>query len=254
MSAPREGTTGKKILSTSPERAFSHSLGPTRKRRPLARRVRLLRRICRPDEMSGTADFDPNPSFDQAVSCKCHRLTFLASAALFERFDAGSLGNEAAEDLHALDRTARLHAQCDGGQVDDDAFYERLALPTIALEAAANLDFSDGLAHPLTCRIALPQETGFRRRLGRTYNPNVPPRLSRRSRRRRWAGAATRQTDREFRLGPGREIAWLPACNFVCKRNLVVRIGTQVRMSLEVSKRRCHLSSTRKTQQHQERA
>src|SRR5258708_20434168 len=94
--------------------------------------------------------------------------------------------------------------------------------------------------------LALPQETGFRRRLGRTYNPNVPPRLSRRSRRRRWAGAATRQTDQEFRLGPGREIAWLPACNFVCKRNLVARIGTQVRMSLEVSKRRCHLSSTRK--------
>src|SRR5258708_3459576 len=156
------------------------------------------------------------------------------------------MGKEAAEDLHALDRAARLHAQCDGGQVDDDAFDERLALPTIGLEAAANLDFSDGLAHPLTCRIALPQETGFRRRPGRTYNPNVPPRLSRRSRRRRWAGAATGQTNREFRLGPGREIAWLPACNFVCKRNLVVRIGTQVRMSLKVSKRRCHLSSTRK--------
>ena len=84
----------------------------------------------------------------------------------FERFDAGSMGKEAAEDLHALDRAARLHAQCDGGQVDDDAFDERLALPTIGLETAANLDFSDGLAHPLTCRIALPQETGFRRRLG----------------------------------------------------------------------------------------
>ena len=85
----------------------------------------------------------------------------------FERFDAGSMGKEAAEDLHALDRAARLHAQCDGGQVD--AFDERLALPTIGLDAAANLDFSDGLARPLTCRIALPQETGFRRRLvGRT--------------------------------------------------------------------------------------
>src|SRR2546425_5379233 len=99
MSAPREGTTGKKILSTSPERAFSHSLGPTRKRRPLARRGRLLRRICPPHEMRGTADFDPKPSFDQAVGCKWHPLTFFASAALFERFYAASMGNEAPEEF-----------------------------------------------------------------------------------------------------------------------------------------------------------
>jgi hypothetical protein len=34
-------------------------IGPTRTRRPLGRRVRLLREICRADEVSGTAHFDP---------------------------------------------------------------------------------------------------------------------------------------------------------------------------------------------------
>jgi hypothetical protein len=39
------------------------AFGPTRKRRPLARRVRLLRETCRADEVSGTAHFDPKLPF-----------------------------------------------------------------------------------------------------------------------------------------------------------------------------------------------
>jgi hypothetical protein len=64
-----------------------------------------------------------------------------------EGFDAGSMGHDAAEDLHTLDRAARLHAQRDGGQVYDDAFDERPALPTKGRDAAAKLVFSNGLAH-----------------------------------------------------------------------------------------------------------
>ncbi len=37
--------------------------------------------------------------------------------------------------------------------------------------------------------------------------------------------------------GPRRELGRLPACYFVCERNSVVRIRTQIGMSLEVPKR-----------------
>ena len=84
------------------------------------------------------------------------------------------------------------------------------------------------------------------RRIDGKRNLDTPPRLSGRSRRRRWACAATRQTDREIRLGPSRELARWPVCYFVCKVNLVVRVRTQIRMSLKVAKRRCHLGGTRK--------
>ena len=45
--------------------------------------------------------------------------------------------------------------------------------------------------------------------------------------------------------GPRRELGRLPACYFVCERNSVVRIRTQIGMSLEVPKRLCHLGGSR---------
>jgi hypothetical protein len=44
-------------------------VGPTRKRRPLARKVRLLRRSCRAYEVSGTAHFGPLPTRTCATTC-----------------------------------------------------------------------------------------------------------------------------------------------------------------------------------------
>src|SRR5260370_11303774 len=38
----------------------------------------------------------------------------------------------------------------------------------------------------------------------------------------------------EIHLCPRRELCRLPACDFVCERNLVARIGTQVRVRLKV--------------------
>jgi len=39
----------------------------------------------------------------------------------------------------------------------------------------------------------------------------------------------------EIHSSPHRELCRLPACDFVCERNLVARIGTQVRVRLKVT-------------------
>jgi hypothetical protein len=57
----------------------------------------------------------------------------------------------------------------------------------------------------------------------------------------RHAALGVRLLGREIHLSPRREPARLPACYFVCERNFVGRIRTQVRMSFEVAKRLCHL-------------
>src|SRR6202023_276965 len=52
--------------------------------------------------------------------------------------------------------------------------------------------------------------------------------------------------DWEIHSSPRRELARLPARYFVCERNFVVRIRTQVGMSLEVAKHLCQLGGPRK--------
>src|SRR5260370_24194975 len=53
-------------------------------------------------------------------------------------------------------------------------------------------------------------------------------------------------SSQEIDPSPRRNIGRLPACYFVCERNSGVRIRTQVCMSLDVTKRLCHLGGPRK--------
>src|SRR5438128_973787 len=55
-----------------------------------------------------------------------------------------------------------------------------------------------------------------------------------------------RRMNRHIHSCPRRQLARLPAGYLVCERNSVVRIRTQVGMSLEVPERLCHLNSPRK--------
>ena len=50
---------------------------------------------------------------------------------------------------------------------------------------------------------------------------------------------------RKIHSGPRCELGRLTACYFVCERNSVERILTQVGMSLPVTEHRCHLGATR---------
>src|SRR6267378_8016963 len=52
--------------------------------------------------------------------------------------------------------------------------------------------------------------------------------------------------DREIHSSPRRKPARQPACDLVCERNSVVRIRSQVGMSLEVTERLCDLGGSRK--------
>jgi hypothetical protein len=88
------------------------------------------------------------------TGCSCRRttssglrLTCDDAAAQLEDFDTGPVRDEAAQDLSALNRATGLDAQCGGGEIDHHACDERLGPPTIGLDAAANLDFANGLAH-----------------------------------------------------------------------------------------------------------